>query len=84
VIASSYSIAHSFLDFLQELLSTLVARPVAMEGDKEIFKAILEPLILDHVTKGLKKQRLETNSTAEIEVEELPDIDITPLNQFCK
>jgi hypothetical protein len=29
---------------------------VAMEGDKEIFKAILEPLIVDIVTKGFKKQ----------------------------
>jgi hypothetical protein len=29
---------------------------VAMEGDKEIFKAILEPLIVDPVTKGFKKQ----------------------------
>jgi hypothetical protein len=26
-----------------------------MEGDKEIFKAILEPLIVDTVTEGFKK-----------------------------
>jgi hypothetical protein len=29
---------------------------VAMEGDKEIFKAILKPLIVDIVTKDFKKQ----------------------------
>jgi hypothetical protein len=29
---------------------------VAMEGDEEIFKAILEPLIVDTVTKGFKKK----------------------------
>jgi hypothetical protein len=29
---------------------------VAMERDKEIFKAILEPLIVDTVTEGFKKQ----------------------------
>jgi hypothetical protein len=29
---------------------------VAMEGDEEIFKAILEPFIVDTVTEGLKKQ----------------------------
>jgi hypothetical protein len=29
---------------------------VAMEGDEEIFKAILEPLIVDTVTEGFKKQ----------------------------
>jgi hypothetical protein len=26
-----------------------------MEGDKEIFKAILEPFIVDTVTEGFKK-----------------------------
>jgi hypothetical protein len=29
---------------------------MAIEGDKEIFKAILEPLIVDTVTEGFKKQ----------------------------
>jgi hypothetical protein len=29
---------------------------MAIEGDEEIFKAILEPLIVDTVTEGLKKQ----------------------------
>jgi hypothetical protein len=36
-----------------------------MEGDKEIFKAIPEPLIVDPVNEGLKKQRLEATSTAD-------------------
>jgi hypothetical protein len=36
---------------------------VAIEGDKEIFKAILEPLIVDIVTEGFKKQRLLGDDT---------------------
>jgi hypothetical protein len=66
-----------------------------MEGDKDIFKAILEPLILeplileslilDPITEGLKKQRLEATSTSnDLEVEEFPDTEITPLNRYCK
>jgi hypothetical protein len=43
---------------------------VAMEGDEEIFKAILEPFIVDTVTEGLKKQRIDGDDA---EVEELPD-----------
>jgi hypothetical protein len=58
---------------------------VAMEGDKDIFKAILEPLIVDLVNEALKKQRLEATSTADdIEVEELEDPVILPLNRYCK
>jgi hypothetical protein len=58
---------------------------MAMEGDKEIFKAILEPLIVDPVSEALKKQRLEATSTADdIEVEELEDPVILPLNRYCK
>jgi hypothetical protein len=58
---------------------------MAIEGDKDIFKAILEPLILDPITEGLKKQRLEATSTAnDLEDEELPDTDIIPLNRYCK
>jgi hypothetical protein len=58
---------------------------MAMEGDKDIFKAILEPLILDPITEGLKKQRLEATGTAnDLEDEEFPDIDIIPLNRYCK
>jgi hypothetical protein len=56
-----------------------------MEGDKEIFKAILEPLIVEPVSEALKKQRLEATSTAnDIEVEELEDPVILPLNRYCK
>jgi hypothetical protein len=56
-----------------------------MEGDKEIFKAILEPLIVDPVSEALKKQRLEATSTADVlEGDELPDTDIIPLNRYCK
>jgi hypothetical protein len=58
---------------------------VAMEGDEEIFKAILEPLIVDNVTEGFKKQRLDSDDAADdIELEELPDPTIQPLNQYCK
>jgi hypothetical protein len=56
-----------------------------MEGDKEIFKAILEPLIVDIVTKGFKKQWLDADDAADdVEVEELPDPVITPFNRYCK
>jgi hypothetical protein len=58
---------------------------VAMEGDKEIFKAILKPLIVDTVTEGFKKQRLDGIDAADdAEVEELPDPIFTPLNRYCK
>jgi hypothetical protein len=58
---------------------------MAMEGDKEIFKAILEPLIVDPVSEALKKQRLEATSTADVlEIDEFPDLVITPLNKYCK
>jgi hypothetical protein len=58
---------------------------VAMEGDKEIFKAIIEPLIVDTVIEGFKKQRLDSDDAIDdVEVEEFPDPVITPLNQYCK
>jgi hypothetical protein len=58
---------------------------VAMEGDKEIFKAILEPLIVDPVSEAFKKQRLEATSTTHVlEDDELPDTDIIPFNRYCK
>jgi hypothetical protein len=45
-----------------------------MEGDKEIFKAILEPLIMDTVTKGFRKQRLDGHDAVDdVEFEELRD-----------
>jgi hypothetical protein len=50
-------------------------------GDEEIFKAILEPLIVDTVTEGFKKQRIDgVDAADDVEVEELPD----PLNRYCK
>jgi hypothetical protein len=56
-----------------------------MEGDKEIFKAILEPLIVDPVNEALKKQRLQATNTADdVELEELPDPIIQPLNRYYK
>jgi hypothetical protein len=56
-----------------------------MEGDKEIFKGILEPLIVDPVSEALKKQRLEATSTADVlEIDELLNSIITPLNRYCK
>jgi hypothetical protein len=58
---------------------------VAMEGDKEIFKAILEPLIVDIVTEGFKKQRLDViDAVDDVDLEELPDAVIKPLNRYCK
>jgi hypothetical protein len=51
---------------------------VATEGDKEIFKAILEPLIVDTVTKGFRKQQLDGIDTADdVDLEELPDAIIS-------
>jgi hypothetical protein len=58
---------------------------VAMEGDEEIFKAILKPLIVDTVTEGLKKQRIDGDDAVDdAEVEELPDPVFIPLNRYCK
>jgi ABC-type sugar transport system substrate-binding protein len=58
---------------------------VAMEGDEEIFKAILEPLIVDTVTEGFKKQRIDgVDATDDVDLEELPDPVFTPLNRYCK
>jgi hypothetical protein len=56
-----------------------------MEGDEVIFKAILKPLIVDIVTEGLKKQRIDgVDAADDVEVEELPDPIFTPLNRYCK
>jgi hypothetical protein len=57
---------------------------MAIEGNEEIFKAILEPLIVDTVTEGLKKQRIGDDVVEDVEVEELPNPIFTPLNQYCK
>jgi hypothetical protein len=58
---------------------------VAMEGDNEIFKAILEPLIVDTITEGFKKQRLDGIDAADdVDLEELPNAVIKPLNRYYK
>jgi hypothetical protein len=56
-----------------------------MEGDEEIFKTILEPLIVDTITDGFKKQQLDgINAADDVDLEELPDAVIQPLNRYCK
>jgi hypothetical protein len=57
-----------------------------MEGDREIFKAILEPLIVDTVTEGVKKQRLHGDDTNDddVDLEEFEDPLIQPLDRYCK
>jgi hypothetical protein len=58
---------------------------VAMEGDDEIFKAILKPLIVDTVTDGFKKKRIDGDDAVDdAEVEKLPDPVFTPLNRYYK
>jgi hypothetical protein len=58
---------------------------MAMEGDKEIFKAILEPLIVDPAIEGLKKQRLDAyEAVDDVELEELLDPVIQPQNRYYK
>ena len=56
-----------------------------MEADQMIFKAILEPFIVDSVSKVFKKQRLDAQGASENLVdEELPDLVIVARNKFCK
>jgi hypothetical protein len=60
-----------------------------MEGDMDIFKAILEPLSVDSVAERLKKQRLDRVDADDDddlldELEELPDLDIQALDRYCK
>jgi len=56
-----------------------------MEGDKEIFKGLLESLIVDPVNEALKKQRLGASSTTHVlEGAELADSVIIPINRYCK
>jgi hypothetical protein len=56
-----------------------------MEGDDEIFKAILKPLIVDTVTEGFKKKRIDGDDAVDdAEVEKLPDPVFTPLNRYYK
>jgi hypothetical protein len=45
-----------------------------MEGDEEIFKAILESLIVDTIPEGFKKQQFDGDDAVDdVELEELPD-----------
>jgi hypothetical protein len=47
---------------------------VAMEVDEEIFKAILESLIVDTIPEGFKKQQFDGDDAVDdVELEELPD-----------
>jgi hypothetical protein len=57
-----------------------------MEGDKEIFKAILEPLIVDTIAEGFKKQRLHGDDTNDddVDLQEFEVPDIQPLDRYCK
>jgi hypothetical protein len=56
-----------------------------MEGDKDIFKAILQLLIVDPISEALTKQQLEATSTVDdVELEEFPDPVIQLLNRYCK
>ena len=56
-----------------------------MEGDKEIFKGLLEPFIVDPINEALKKQRLEaTSTTLALEGAEFADSVIISINQYCK
>jgi hypothetical protein len=58
---------------------------VAIEGDKEIFKAILEPPIVAPFSEGSKKQQLDANGPIEDHmVEELPDTLVVAQNRYCK
>ena len=58
---------------------------MAIEGDKKIFKAILEPLIMDTISKAFKKQWLDGyDAVDDVELEELPDAIIQLLNRYYK
>ena len=51
-----------------------------MEGDEEIFKAILEPLIVDTITEGFNRQPIDGDDTVDdVEVEELLNLVFTLL-----
>jgi hypothetical protein len=65
---------------MKEHLSTLVARPVAISWP---WRGM--PLIVDAVTKGFKKQRIDgVDAADDVDLEGLPDPVFTPLNQYCK
>ncbi len=57
-----------------------------MEDDEDIFKNILEPLIVLSVGETLKKQRLDSKSSTDDDedVEDVAMLDVVPRNRFCK
>jgi predicted amino acid-binding ACT domain protein len=56
-----------------------------MEADQMIFKAILEPLIVDSITEVFKKQRLNAQEASQnLMDEEFADTVIVACNRFCK
>jgi hypothetical protein len=56
-----------------------------MEGDQEIFKAILKPLIVDLITNVFKKHHLNGDQAFEMfEDEELPATVVVARNQYYK
>jgi hypothetical protein len=58
---------------------------VAIEGNKEIFKFLLEPFIVEPVMEVSKKQWLHKSSaTLDDEEEALPIPKIVPCNRSCK
>jgi hypothetical protein len=58
---------------------------VAIEGDKKIFKSLLDSLIVEPVVEVSKKQRLhEGSSTVDEGVEDLSIPKIVPCNKYCK
>jgi hypothetical protein len=58
---------------------------VAMEEDPTIFKAILQPLIVDPVAEGLKKQRIQDlrRGASSDDEDDLPNRVFVPRSRFC-
>jgi hypothetical protein len=58
---------------------------VAIEGDKKIFKSLLDSFIVEPVMEVSKKQWLHKSSaTLDDEEEALPIPKIVPCNRSCK
>jgi hypothetical protein len=56
-----------------------------MEEDPTIFKDILQPLIVNPIVEGLKKQRIQDQrrGAGSDDEEELPDRVFVPQSKFC-
>jgi hypothetical protein len=56
-----------------------------MEEDPTIFKAILQPLIVDLVAEGLKKQRIQDLrcGASSDDEDDLPNRVFVPRSRFC-